>query len=128
MSSLEYGSKSRLVDTFLERSVERLRNDYVSLREISVANKEFLYRQGDHCADVFWIKSGVVKLSHLATQGTEITIAFLRKGDVIGFLGEHAEYHVMEESAQAVGDVNFYRLTCEDFKALLSQHAELAWY
>ena len=69
-----------------------------------------------------------MKLSHLTAQGTEITIALLRQGDVIGFLGEHAAHHAMEESAQALGEVDFYRLAYQDFKALLSYHAELAWY
>ncbi|PXW85193.1 CRP-like cAMP-binding protein [Nitrosomonas sp. Nm84] len=121
-------SFDKTMSTLFESDFEQLKKDFPSIQEINVANKDFLYRQGDHCANVFWIKGGIVKLSHLTTQGTEITIALLRKGDVIGFLGEHAAHHAMEETAQALGDVDFYRLAYQDFKALLSQHAELAWY
>ena len=118
----------KTIDTLFENDFEQLKKDFHAIQEVNVANKDFLYRQGDHCANVLWIKNGIVKLSHLTTQGTEITIALLRKGDVIGFLGEHAAHHAMEETAQALGEVDFYRLAYQDFKALLSQRAELAWY
>lgn len=121
-------SFDKTMSTLFESDFEQLKKDFPSIQEINAANKDFLYRQGDHCANVFWIKGGIVKLSHLTSQGTEITIALLRQGDVIGFLGEHAAHYAMEETAQALGEVDFYRLAYQDFKALLSQHAELAWH
>lgn len=116
------------METFFERGFERLKKDYPSIQELNAVNKDCLYRQGDHCAYVFWIKSGIVKLSHLTTQGAEITIALLQKGDVIGHLLGDSAHQGMEETAQVLGEVSYYRLAYDDFKALLSQHAELAWY
>lgn len=128
MSMLEHSTKPRSINTLFESSLEQLKKDYPSIQEINVANKDFLYRQGDHCSDFFWIKSGIVKLSHLTEQGTEITTALLRKGDVIGYLQNNSANQEMEETAQALGEVDFYRLAYNDFKTLISHHAELAWY
>ena len=128
MSSLEHSVKPESMNTFFESNFEQLKKDYPSIQEVIAANKDFLYRQGDHCSNVFWIKSGIVKLSHLTTQGTEITIALLRKWDVIGCLRDDSAQQEMEETAQALGEVSFYRMTYNDFKALLSRHAELAWH
>ena len=82
-------SFDKTMSKLFESNSEQLKKDFPSIQEINAANKDFLYRQGDHCANVFWIKGGIVKLSHLTAQGTEITIALLRKGNVIGFLGEY---------------------------------------
>ena len=128
MSSSEHSDKSGSIDTFFEHGFEQLKQDYPSIQEIHAASKDFLYRQGDHCTYVFWIKSGIVKLSHLTAQGTEITIVLLRKGDVIGHLQGDSVHQEMEETAQALGEVSYYRLAYVDFKALLSHHAELAWH
>lgn len=128
MSLSAHSAKPGSMNTFFELGFEQLRKDYPSIQEINAASKDCLYRQGDDCVHIFWIKSGIVKLSHLTAQGTEITIALLRKGDVIGHLPGDSAHQEMEETAQALGEVSCYRLTYGDFKALLSQHAELAWH
>lgn len=128
MSLSERSVKSGSIDTFLDSNFEPLKKDYPSIQHIDAVNKDFLYRQGDHCANVFWINSGIVKLSHLTPQGNEITIALLKKGDVAGCLREDYAGQAMEESAQALGEVSFYRLAYRDFRALLLQHTGLAWH
>ena len=115
MSSSEHSDKSGSIDTFFEHGFEQLKQDYPSIQEIHAASKDFLYRQGDHCTYVFWIKSGIVKLSHLTAQGTGITIALLRKGDVIGHLQGDSVHQEMEETAQALGEVSYYRLAYVDW-------------
>lgn len=119
---------STLINDFFEHDLGVLQKNYPSIQEIDIPNKAFLYRQGDRCSDLFWIKNGIVKLSHLTEQGTEITTALLVKGDVTGFLQNNSTVPEMEETAQALGEVNFYRIACNDFKTLLSQRTELAWY
>ncbi len=111
---------------FFEKNSAQFKQEYPSIREINLASKDFLYCQGESCAHVFWIKSGIVKLSHLTTQGAEITVALLKQGEVLGYL-HNFEYQVMEETAQAIGSVSFYRIAYHDFKAMLSQHTELMW-
>ena len=128
MALSEHSAKPESMDAFFERGFEQLKQDYPSIQEIHVASKDFLYRQGDRCVYVFWIRSGIVKLSHLTAQGSEITIALLRKGDVMGYLQGDSVYQEMEETAQALGEVGYCRLAYSDFKAMLSNHAELAWH
>lgn len=128
MPLLELNTKSRLINEFFEYSLEQLQKDYPTIQEINILNKDFLYRQGDHCSSFFWIKSGIVKLSHLTEQGTEITTALLKQGDVMGSAQNNSVTQEMEETAQALGEVNLYRIAYNDFKTLMSHRAELAWY
>ncbi|MDR4518818.1 MAG: Crp/Fnr family transcriptional regulator [Nitrosomonas sp.] len=121
-------TKSKLIDDFFECDLRELQKDYPSIREINISNKAFLYHQGDHRSELFWIKSGIGKLSHLTEQGTEITIAIFEKGDVIGCLQNNSVFQEIEESAQALGEVNVYSIAYNDFKALMSRQPELAWY
>lgn len=127
MSSLEYSIQPGPMSTLFESGLEQLKKEYPSIQQINIANKSFLYRQGDYCSNFFWIKSGIVKLSHLTEQGNEITTALLRQGDVIGCL-QHPPSQKIEEAAQALGEVSCYRFTYNDFKTLISHHAELTWH
>lgn len=128
MQPITYDAKSKLINDFFECDVNQLQKDYRSILEMNVPKKTFLYRQGDRCSDLFWIKSGIVKLSHLTEQGSEITIDLLKRGDVIGCFQNNSLSQEMEETAQALGEVNYYRIAYSDFKAMMSHQAELAWY
>lgn len=128
MQSIVHDTKSRLMNEFFERDMKQLQKDYPSILEINVSKKAFLYRQGDHCSNLFWIKSGIVKLSHLTEQGTEITIDLLKRGDVIGCFQNNSASQEIDETAQALNEVNFYRIAYSDFKAMMSHQAKLAWY
>lgn len=121
-------TKSKLIDEFFECDLRELQKNYPSIQEINISNKAFLYHQGDHCSELFWIKSGIGKLSHLTEQGIEVTIALFEKGDVIGCLQNNSVAQEIEETAQALGEVNFYSIAYNDFKALMSHQPELAWY
>lgn len=128
MQPITYDAKSKLINDFFECDVNQLQKDYRSILEMNVPKKTFLYRQGDRCSDLFWIKSGIVKLSHLTEQGSEITIDLLKRGDVIGCFQNNSLSQEMEETAQALGEVNYYRIAYSDFKTMMSHQAELAWY
>lgn len=121
-------AKAKLIKEFFERDMNQLQKDYPSILEGSIPKKNFLYRQGDHCSDLFWIKSGIVKLSHLTEQGNEITIDILRRGDVIGYFLNDSAVQKTDETVQALDEVNYYRITYSDFKAMMFHQAELAWY
>ncbi len=124
----ENNVKSNLIDAFFECELKQLQKDYHSIKEINVSKKGFLYRQGDRCSDVFWVKNGIVKLSHITEEGTEMTMTILGKGNVIGCFWNNSASPEVEETVQALGEVSFYRLTKDDFKALMSHQTELAWH
>ena len=128
MQSIAHDAKSKLIREFFERDMNQLQKDYPSIVEINVPKKTFLYRQGDRCSNLFWIKSGIVKLSHLTEQGSEITIDLLKRGDVTGCFQNNSASQEIDETAQALDNVNFYRIAYSDFKAMMSHQSELAWY
>ncbi len=128
MTLIENNLKSNLINAFFECDLKQLQKDYPSIKEINVSNKAFLYRQGDRCSDVFWLKSGIVKLSHITEAGIEITITILGKGGVLGCLWNNSASPEVEETAQALGDVDFYRMAKSDFRTLMSHQTELAWH
>lgn len=127
MQSLVRDSKSRLINEFFERDMNQLQKDYPSILESYAPKKTFLYRQGDRCFDLFWIKSGIVKLSHLTEQGSEITIDLLKRGDVTGCFQNNSAGQEIDETVQALDEVNYYRIAYSDFKAMMSHQAELVW-
>ena len=128
MQSIAHDAKSKLINEFFERDTNQLQRDYPSILECNVPKKTFLYRQGDRCSDLFWIKNGIVKLSHLTEKGNEITVDLLRRGDVIGCFQNNSAGQEIDETAQALVEVNYYRIAYSDFKAMMSHQAELAWY
>jgi len=112
---------------FFEQYLKNWKKEYVSIQEVEIPGKQFLYRQGDSCKDFFWIKEGIAKLSHLTPQGNELTLALLKKGDIIGRLQNAAADQLMEENAQALGKVICYRIGYNDFKRLISGRPDLSW-
>ena len=121
-------TKSSLTNIFLESDFGKLKKDYSSIQIIKASNKDLIYRQGESCSNIFWIKDGVVKLSYVTEDGTEITIAVLGKGSVFGNFLENSTNTEAEETAQALGEINFYQVEKNDFKSLISNQTELAWY
>lgn len=128
MQSIVRDAKSRLINEFFEHDLNQLQKVYPSIQEMNVSKKAFLYHQGDRCCNLFWIKSGIVKLSHLTEQGSEITIDLLKRGDVTGCFQNNSANQEIDETAQALDNVNFYRIAYSDFKAMMSHQSELAWY
>lgn len=115
------------MNLFLSGTWETWKKEYPSIQLVSLPDKAFLYRQGDCCSSFFWIKNGIVKLSHLTEQGNELTLALLKTGDIIGYLPGDFTNQVMEENAQALGKVDFYRLEYSDFKKLITSQPNLSW-
>tara|TARA_R110002073_G_scaffold323613_3_gene501050 strand:- start:160 stop:843 length:684 start_codon:yes stop_codon:yes gene_type:complete len=128
MPLIENNLKSNLMNKFFDCDLKQLQADYHSIKEINISKKAFLYHQGDRCSDVFWIKNGIVKLSHITEEGIEMTMTILGKGSVIGCFWNNSASPEVEETVQALGEVNFYRLAKSDFKALMSHQTELAWH
>ena len=110
-----------------EWNFEQFEEEFPSIQLTNLNDRSFLYRQGDKCSSLFLIKGGIVKLSHLTAQGNELTFALLRKGDITGCLDIVNADHVMEENAQALGKIDFYRIECNDFKKLITLRTDLSW-
>jgi len=71
-------------------------------------SKAVLYREGDGGADVFTIRSGLVRLVHYAANGTRRIVRLLRPGSVCGLeVLVSAQYH---HTAEAVADTDLCRI------------------
>lgn len=57
MQSIAYDAKSTLVNEFFGRDTNQLQKDYSSILEINVPKKNYLYRPGNRCSYLFWIKT-----------------------------------------------------------------------
>lgn len=119
--------KSTLLNQLKEDSFEKWRQFCPSLHSVHISDKSFIYFQGSSCPHVFFINTGIVKLSYITEQGNEWTVALLKQNDVLGRLQTDSATDKMEETAQALGEVTLYRFEHHDFKALISQHTELSW-
>lgn len=124
----DYFSSIESLNVFFNQNLKLLIHKYSSLRKIRVMDKTLLFRQEERCEHVWWIIDGVVKLSHLTKQGSEITFALMKKGDVIGNLHEQLNRSVMMGTAQTLGEVNCFRFSYNDFKMMLSDYPALAWW
>ncbi|AKH36632.1 MULTISPECIES: Crp/Fnr family transcriptional regulator [Nitrosomonas] len=119
--------KAEFLNPLLEQNLQQWKQICPSIQEIEIPDKHFLYRQGESCASLFWIKEGIVKLSYLTIQGNELTLALIKSGGITGQLQQDCANPVMQESAQALGRVSFYRIEYEDFKKLIYRWPEWSW-
>lgn len=123
----QHDTKTNLLNLFSENNLERWRQICPSIQSINIPDKGFLYRQGHPCSHVLLVNKGIVKLSYLTEQGNEWTVALLMRGDIIGHIQTDSEEKVMEETAQAVGEVTIFRFEHHDFKELIFQQPDLSW-
>lgn len=114
------------VSSVFDWNLEEFKESCPSLQLISFSNKSFLYKQGEKCANVFLIKDGIVKLSHITMQGNELTYALLTGGDVIGCLDVCNTNQGMQESVEALTKADCYRIECNDFKRLMARQASFS--
>jgi CRP/FNR family cyclic AMP-dependent transcriptional regulator len=58
----------------------------------------------------------------------KLLLICLKEGMSLGCFQNNSAGQEMDETAQALGEVNYYRVAYSDFKAIMSHQAELAWY
>jgi CRP/FNR family transcriptional regulator, cyclic AMP receptor protein len=112
---------------FAENDLEKSLAEYPFSQTVTVCDKGIIYRQGDRCDQVFWIVRGIVKLDHISPQGHVLTIALLRRGDLLGNLQSAADADLMEETAQAIGTTHLFRCDRARFRKLLEEQSNAAW-
>jgi CRP/FNR family transcriptional regulator, cyclic AMP receptor protein len=107
--------------------LDKLFENCPTLQAIRIPDKGLIYRQGESCSHVYLITGGIVKLDHISPHGNTVTIALLKRGDLLGCLETDTTPGTTEESAHAVGEVHLYRCGQMQFRDWLPQRAGLAW-
>ncbi|HEY8126939.1 MAG TPA: Crp/Fnr family transcriptional regulator [Methylocystis sp.] len=71
-------------DMLSEENIAAWRLCAPSLRETELSDGETLYRQGEEPGFLYCLMRGVVRLSHVAESGAQITLAIAGAGDLFG--------------------------------------------
>ncbi|WP_036283491.1 Crp/Fnr family transcriptional regulator [Methylocystis sp. ATCC 49242] len=94
-----------------------------SLVVADVADRAVIYSQGDHVAFLHCVLKGVVKLSHVAKDGRQLTIAVLSSG---GVFGTAAAIRPAEHAATAIGEARIVRIAHADIARLVGKNPVFA--
>lgn len=76
-------------------------------------------------ADLYFVKRGYLRIDFMARDGKEITLEYLRAGDVFGGLTLAPHLHC-QTTATALCDAVIYRPTREGLELLIAKHASVA--
>lgn len=88
-----------------------------SLREADVADGETLYRQGEAPGFLYGLTRGVVRLSHVAESGAQITLAIAKTGDLFGSASPGG---ASAHAASAIGEARVLMLAPPDVERLVA--------
>ncbi len=104
-------------DMLSEKNIAEWRRCAPSLREAEVADGETLYRQGETPGFLYCLTRGVVRLSHVAENGAQMTLAIAKAGDLFGRVPPgRASAH----SASATGDARVLMFAPSDVDRLVA--------
>ena len=92
---------------------------------INLRRKQAVWMVGDDADKVYWVRSGIVKVSRVTEEGRELTLNFFTKDDIFGEAAAFAAPR-REIAAEAYEDSTLYAMSRDDFVALLGRNADLA--
>ncbi len=89
-----------------------------SLREADFSDGETLYRQGEAPGVLYCLTRGVVRLSHVAENGAQMTLAVAGAGDLFG---SASPGRTSAHAASAIGDARVLAFSPSDVALLVAQ-------
>ncbi|MBI1981425.1 MAG: Crp/Fnr family transcriptional regulator [Methylocystis sp.] len=102
----------------LEKNIAEWRLCAPLLREAGFHDGETLYRQGEEPGCLYCLTRGVVRLSHVAESGAQITLAIAQAGDLFGRVSpQRASAH----SASAIGDARVLMFAPSEVERLVAK-------
>lgn len=84
---------------------------------------DYIFRSGENAGGVYFLKSGKVKVSHVASSGKEVILWFCFGGDIFG-LAETMQCGEREVNAQACDQSEVLSISQDNFNAYLFQHPQ----
>lgn len=106
-----------------ESEIARLTAVAPSLVTLRYCDKSVIYKQGDRLTGLFWLLEGIVKLSHITEEGTQLTLDVMGRG---GVFGSTLADHVSDHAATSIGDVHVAKITHQELKSLVDDRPEFA--
>ena len=105
-------------DMLSEENIAEWRLCAPSLREAELTDGETLYRQGEEPGFLYCLMRGVVRLSHVAESGAQITLAIAGAGELFGRVSPgRASAH----AASAIGETCVLMFDPSDVARLLAK-------
>lgn len=92
---------------------------------VSYPKGQIIFTSGQRANEVFYIKSGWVRIFRTISDGRQVSVALRYTGDIIG-LAEIFSGGERECCAEAMDDVCIQVIYGEEFKKMLSQYPEFA--
>lgn len=112
------------VNLFKEMSQEEMEQMAKMVVEKSFRKKELIYLPGEPGQSVYLLKKGVVKISKVTPDGRELTLAFLKPGEIFGELEAMGET-ARDTQAEAHSDLLICVLRREHFMQMMEMKPKL---
>lgn len=106
-----------------EQEIAHWRAVAPSLVTLDFHDRAIVYDQGDRLDCLYWVRKGIVKLSHVTEEGVQLTMAALGPG---GIFGSAVSRERSEHAATALGDLNVARIPQTDVAGLVGGCPEFA--
>jgi len=99
-----------------------------TLKEFSKG--DHLFRQGDVCRHLFYIKKGLVRIYYYSSKGKEITLWFSSEDTLITAIDSFYNHKPTRDNCEALEDLVVYTITQSQLKTLLNNKngAQIAFY
>jgi len=113
-----------LLNSFLDLPVsdEDRKRIKRSCRRMKIKKGEVLFRQGEVCPHIFFLHSGLIKLSYLTLEGREFIKSFVSEGDIFGSLYSQVTGEGSTFSAIALEDVEVESMPYSLLQELVANH------
>ena len=85
---------------------------------------DYIFRSGESAGGVYFLKSGKVKVSHMASSGKEVILWFCFGGDIFG-LAESMQCGEREVNAQVCDQSEILSIPQSSFNSFLFEHPQV---
>ena len=86
---------------------------------------EVIYLQGDPANHVYFLKEGRVKISIFSSEGREVTLAILERGEIFGEVSL-SDISKSDTQTQALQDTTICAIQRDDFLSVLKRNIDLS--
>ena len=99
---------------------------YKNGSEIKYPKGQIIFSVGQKANEIYYIKSGFVKIYRTTADGRQVSVALRYAGDMIGCAEVLSNYNEREYSAEAMDNVSILIVWKDSFKTMLAERPEFS--
>ncbi|WP_422080994.1 response regulator [Ulvibacterium sp.] len=124
----EFSKNIQGIHEFFQDASYYLNLEYITkeYRPKSYKKRDFVFREGDHAHDLYFVESGTVKTYKSTESGKEFVTGINKSGDFMGQLSLLGHQGTYLESAMVLHDAELYAIPKTDFIHLLYDNKEVS--